>query len=246
MDFSKPGQFLFKNLLLKGDVLILGADLEKDFEGYKNLKLQVNFYTDYLKDQKFDTIICSFLQSPFADKVLFELSILLKHGGKAYFYSWVKELELNLSFRSIVKLEEIEILEYQHYSFLNRGNGKISPFFADNETKLQIGEIAAAFAIRDKFPVSEGHSLIIPKSIQSNYFNLSFQEQTSCWLLVNLIQQDLLEKYNPSGFNIGININETAGQTVPHCHIHIIPRYVGDVVSPRGGVRGVIPDKREY
>ena len=63
---------------------------------------------------------------------------------------------------------------------------------------------------------------------------------------MNLIKADLQKQYNPDGFNIGININEAAGQTVPHAHIHIIPRYSGDVENPRGGVRGVIPSKQKY
>ena len=64
--------------------------------------------------------------------------------------------------------------------------------------------------------------------------------------MVNKLKAILDEKFKPSGYNIGININESAGQTVPHVHIHLIPRYTGDVKEPRGGVRGVIPDKRDY
>ena len=64
--------------------------------------------------------------------------------------------------------------------------------------------------------------------------------------MVNKLKEILDEKFKPSGYNIGININTSAGQTVPHVHIHLIPRYTGDVKEPRGGVRGVIPDKRDY
>jgi diadenosine tetraphosphate (Ap4A) HIT family hydrolase len=63
---------------------------------------------------------------------------------------------------------------------------------------------------------------------------------------VNLIKADLQNKFNPDGYNIGINVNEAGGQTIPHVHIHIIPRYKGDVENPAGGVRGVIPGKKEY
>ena len=94
--------------------------------------------------------------------------------------------------------------------------------------------------------MNNGHALIIPKKHVSNYFELSFKEQSACWFVLNSVQKIIQEKFNPDGFNIGININETAGQTVPHVHIHLIPRYNGDVEIPRGGVRGVIPDKKEY
>lgn len=151
-----------------------------------------------------------------------------------------------LPFTTLYRNENVEIYEYQHYSFLHKGIEEISPFFADNENKIQTGEIATVFAIEDKFPVSKGHTLIIPKRKVENYFDLQFQEQSACWFLVNLIKEQLINKYDPPGFNIGLNINNVAGQTIPHCHIHIIPRYDGDVENPRGGVRGVIPEKRNY
>jgi diadenosine tetraphosphate (Ap4A) HIT family hydrolase len=64
--------------------------------------------------------------------------------------------------------------------------------------------------------------------------------------MVNTVKQILTQKFNPDGFNVGINVNEAAGQTIPHTHIHLIPRYKGDVEEPEGGVRGVIPEKRKY
>ena len=195
--------------------------------------------------------------------VINEVSKLLKNGSKAYFavrrdiekpgYRLHKihrketyQCNVILPFKSLYKNENVEIYEYQHYCFLHKGNKEISPFFADDENKNQKGEMVTVFAIEDKFPVSKGHSLVIPKRKIENYFDLSFQEQAACWFMVNKVKEDLIKDYAPSGFNIGINIDEAAGQTVPHCHIHIIPRYHKDVENPRGGVRGVIPDKKEY
>jgi diadenosine tetraphosphate (Ap4A) HIT family hydrolase len=109
-----------------------------------------------------------------------------------------------------------------------------------------IAETATAYAIFDKFPVSAGHALIIPKKHYASYFELSFKEQSACWFMLNFVKDILDERFNPDGFNVGININETAGQTIPHVHIHLIPRYKGDVENPEGGVRGVIPEKRYY
>ncbi len=115
-----------------------------------------------------------------------------------------------------------------------------------NLEREKIIESELSFAIYDGFPVNEGHSLIIPKRHTANYFDLTYDEQTDCILLLNSVKQIVQEKYNPDGFNVGININKVAGQTVPHMHIHLIPRYEGDVDEPRGGVRGVIPAKRNY
>lgn len=103
-----------------------------------------------------------------------------------------------------------------------------------------------AFAIYDKFPVNPGHALIIPKRHTANYFDLSAEEQQALFALLNEVKQQLAENYSPDGFNVGINVGEAAGQTVGHVHIHLIPRYNGDIDNPRGGVRGVIPGRREY
>ena len=80
----------------------------------------------------------------------------------------------------------------------------------------------------------------------TNYFDLTIHEQRALWLLVNRCKKILTERYNPDGFNVGINVNEAAGQSVFHVHIHLIPRYKGDVENPKGGVRGVIPFKQNY
>ena len=103
-----------------------------------------------------------------------------------------------------------------------------------------------SFAIYDGFPVNEGHVLIIPKRHTANYFDLTADEQADCFKLLNNVKEKIKEKFNPDGFNVGININEVAGQTVPHVHVHLIPRYKGDVEEPNGGVRGVIPSKKIY
>ncbi len=104
-----------------------------------------------------------------------------------------------------------------------------------------------AYVIRDGFPVTEHHMLIIPKRHAKDYFSLTKDELLACDSLIHSLKQDL-EKIDPTitGFNIGMNAGESAGQTVFHCHIHLIPRRQGDVPNPRGGVRGVIPSKQSY
>ncbi len=110
-----------------------------------------------------------------------------------------------------------------------------------------VAENEVAFVIRDGFPVTHLHTLVIPKRHVSSYFDMSALEKAGCDMLLEQERQKILDE-NPSvtGFNIGINVGASAGQTVFHCHIHLIPRREGDIENPRGGVRGVIPDKRIY
>ncbi|OIJ20956.1 diadenosine tetraphosphate hydrolase [Anaerobacillus alkalidiazotrophicus] len=103
-----------------------------------------------------------------------------------------------------------------------------------------------AFAIFDIFPVNKGHLLIIPKRHVSDFFDTTLEERAAINQLLEDGKALLAEKYQPDGYNIGINCGETAGQTIFHVHVHLIPRYKGDMENPRGGVRGVIPEKRIY
>jgi diadenosine tetraphosphate (Ap4A) HIT family hydrolase len=123
---------------------------------------------------------------------------------------------------------------------------KDCPFCLNNLTSEILLENNFSYAIYDKFPVSKGHILIIPKQHNSNYFDLSLEEQKECLILLNNAKKIIDKEFKPDGYNIGININKDAGQTIWHAHIHLIPRYNGDVEEPRGGVRGVIPFKKNY
>ena len=103
------------------------------------------------------------------------------------------------------------------------------------------------YVIRDGFPVTDLHTLVIPKRHVETYFDLYQPELNSCNRMIQKFKQQI-EKEDESvkGFNIGINNGEVSGQTIFHCHVHLIPRREGDVKNPRGGVRGVIPNKQEY
>ncbi|QOY35305.1 HIT family protein [Anaerobacillus isosaccharinicus] len=103
-----------------------------------------------------------------------------------------------------------------------------------------------AFAIFDIYPVNQGHLLIIPKRNVSDFFDTKNEEREAINQLLEQGKTLLEERYSPDGYNIGINCGETAGQTIFHVHVHLIPRYKGDMENPRGGVRGVIPEKRIY
>lgn len=103
-----------------------------------------------------------------------------------------------------------------------------------------------AFSLRDNFPVSRGHTLIIPKRAVASIFELSAEELMACWALLKTEKNALQNELHPDGFNIGINDGAVAGQTIWHAHIHLIPRYQGDHPNPRGGVRAIIPGKGDY
>jgi len=109
-----------------------------------------------------------------------------------------------------------------------------------------VAENSDAVAIRDAHPVAPGHSLVIPRRHVEDVMALSSGELAACFELVRDVVERLRQAYSPDGFNVGVNIGKAAGQTVGHAHIHVIPRSVGDVPDPRGGVRGVIPGKRRY
>ena len=120
------------------------------------------------------------------------------------------------------------------------------PFCIVESEREIIASSLLSVAFYDGFPVSPGHALIIPKRHVSSFFDLSKEERQDLLNLADSVKRILEERYHPDGYNIGINVGEAAGQSIFHVHMHLIPRYQGDVPSPRGGVRGVIPTKQNY
>ena len=117
-------------------------------------------------------------------------------------------------------------------------NSKISDISHENEF---------AYASYDTYPVSDYHYLIIPKRHIENYFALTDEELIACNDLIKIVKKETLNKDKSiKAFNLGTNIGKIAGQTIMHCHIHLIPRRQGDVLNPQGGVRSVIPQKQHY
>ena len=104
-----------------------------------------------------------------------------------------------------------------------------------------------AYASYDSYPVSKDHCLIIPKRHIKDYFSLSQNELIACDELIKIVKNEIINKdQSVKGFNIGTNIGKDSGQSIFHCHIHLIPRRAGDVENPQGGVRSVIPSKQHY
>jgi diadenosine tetraphosphate (Ap4A) HIT family hydrolase len=122
---------------------------------------------------------------------------------------------------------------------------KPCPFCTLPDSRI-VEENEHAVVILDGFPVSPGHSLIIPKRHVGSFFEITDIERAALFKLLDRAKELVSDQHQPDGFNIGINDGAAAGQTVPHLHIHLIPRYDGDLADPRGGVRWVIPDKADY
>lgn len=268
---SFPAKFVLKNKLLKGDVLDFGCGFGSDVKLLKDRGINItgydkHYFPEYPK-KKFDTIICFYVLNVLMPEeqatVLMELSQLVKPTGRVYIAvrrdlqyegfrthklhrkkTWQCNVQLN--YRSVFRNNSCEIYEYRYYNQLTRKTGNDCPFCNPAPDSELISESATVYAMYDKYPVNEGHALIIPKRHTPDYFDLSFREQSACIFMLNNIKKLVSERFQPQGFNVGININQAAGQTIPHVHIHLIPRYHGDVEDPFGGVRGVLPGKRRY
>lgn len=109
-----------------------------------------------------------------------------------------------------------------------------------------VGSNEHAFAFRDRFPVSPGHTLVVSRRVVPDWFSATKEEQLAILALIDDIKAQLDRELRPAGYNVGFNAGRAAGQTVMHLHVHVIPRYEGDMDDPRGGVRHVIPSKGNY
>ena len=126
------------------------------------------------------------------------------------------------------------------------GEGEACRFCLSKPSRRIMVEGKYGFAAWDRHPASEGHFLVMPYRHFADYFDITDEEREELWRLVAEGRKLADEKYNPDGYNIGINVGQWAGQSIPHLHIHVIPRYRGDVENPKGGVRGVIPQNMLY
>jgi len=121
----------------------------------------------------------------------------------------------------------------------------ICPFCHPKKTDI-VSECESWYARWDKYPVNPGHLLIATFRHMPFYFETTQEEREALVTFINDCKSLLAEKFHPDGYNIGINVGTAAGQTIMHVHVHLIPRYKGDIKNPTGGVRGVIPRRRIY
>lgn len=122
----------------------------------------------------------------------------------------------------------------------------MSCIFCNYPKKRIIAENELAIAIYDTFPVNRGHTLIIPKRHFESFFHATADEVNAIYELIQVLKKKLDVEYKPDGYNIGVNIGEAAGQTVMHLHVHLIPRYIGDIENPRGGIRKMMKNIVQY
>lgn len=270
ISLSFPAQFLFDKKRLQGKVLDFGCGLGNDVKLLKKKGFDILGYDPYYFPQypndKFDTIICFYVLNVLfpeeQSNVLMEVSHLLKPGGKAY-YAVRRDLKkegfrehyihkkptyqciVKLPFKSIYLEDYCEIYEYVHYNY--QRNSSNHCIFCNPYKKLTLlTESATAYAMYDGYPLSKGHTLIVPKRHIANYFELPFKEQSACWFMANKVQEILSQEFQPDGFNVGMNINRSAGQSMMHANIHVIPRYQDDAAGAKGGMRYVIPKKNKF
>jgi diadenosine tetraphosphate (Ap4A) HIT family hydrolase len=119
------------------------------------------------------------------------------------------------------------------------------PFCTLTESRVRF-QSELAVGVDDAYPVSSGHTLIVPRRHVDSYFELSPAERQAMNELLDEAHRDLAQRLQPAAYTIGINNGRAAGQSIPHVHIHLIPRYHGDRDNPRGGVRWVLPERADY
>lgn len=116
--------------------------------------------------------------------------------------------------------------------------------------RLAEGDLVAqndlAVAFVDRYPLNPGHTLIVPRRHEPDFLALTEAEHSAVWRLVPQVRAYVDARYHPHGYNLGVNAGAAAGQTVWHAHLHVVPRYEGDVADPRGGIRWILPDRARY
>lgn len=270
-DLSVPVRYLLQRGLLKGRILDFGCGFGYDTDELKRRGYDITGYDYYYRTEypegKFDTIVCVYVLNvlePYAQaEVMMNVSHLLSPLGTAYFAvrrdvedegfrlhavyrQYTYQCDVRLPFTSLKCNASYELYQYRHFNKLPRKDGEKCPFCRLSRRVEVICETATCVAFYDGYPVSPGHALIIPKCHVASYFDLTNHEREAMNVMLQYVKQKVDERYHPDGYNIGINVNEVAGQSVFHVHMHLIPRYKGDVENPKGGVRGVIPAKQHY
>jgi ATP adenylyltransferase len=268
---SYPAKQLRSMGQIQGRVLDFGCGLGVDVSflrknGFETIGYDPH-YAPEIPEGRFDTILCNYVLNVLLPEeqaqVLMAVAELIKPTGKAYFAVRrdiqrsgfrtntklgieVYQCHVTLPYKSILKTEHCEIYEYQHFNQINKNKQSNCPFCAPGTEHELLTESATVYAMFDKYPITQGHTLIIPKQHVANYFELADRTKTACWLVVDRVKMLLTQRFQPDGFNIGINVGHAAGQTVSHVHIHMVPRYTGDVDNPIGGVRNIIPRRGDY
>lgn len=261
---SLPVRMLHGRGLLRGSVLDYGCGYGRDVEFLRSKGFDAEGYDPHYFPQaparKFDTIVCFYVLNVLLPDeqtaVLMDVARLLKPTGRAYFAVRrditqdsfrqhylhkrpVYQCAVILPFRSIFRNENTEFYEYQHYTQAEHPASSC-PFCSPSPKLRLLTETTRSYAVLDGYPVSKGHALVLPKTHTANFFDLPLADQQDCWLLAGHVQRMLSNRYAPAGFTVGLNVGAAAGQRMDHASIHVIPRYMGDVKNPAGGIRNIL------
>ena len=270
-DISAPVRFLQQHGLLRGRILDYGCGFGADTDLLHEQGYDITGYDYYHRptfpDGQFDTVLCIYVLNvlePYAQaEVMMDVTNLLSANGKAYFAvrrdltetgfrlhavyrEYTYQCNVILPFTSLTSNKSFELYEFTHLNRLPREASTRCPFCRLSRKVEMICETATCAAFYDGYPVSPGHALVIPRRHVASWFDLTHHEREAMLLASEYVKRRIDERFHPDGYNVGINIGRAAGQSVFHCHMHVIPRYTGDVENPRGGVRGVIPAKKNY
>lgn len=270
-DLSVPTRYLLTHNLLKGRILDFGCGYGFDADELSRLGFDIVGYDYYYRpdfpEGKFDTILCNYVLNvlePYAQaEILMNVTNLLSPHGCAYFAvrrdlkdegfrlhaihrQYTYQCNVYLPYKSLIANSSYELYQYRHFNRQPRNKGERCPFCNLSRRIEIICETATCVAFYDGYPAAPGHALIIPKRHVSSYFDLTNHELEAMNLVLQFVKQKIDDRFHPDGYNIGVNVGEAAGQSVFHSHMHVIPRYKGDVPNPKGGVRGVIPTKQGY
>lgn len=268
---SAPTRYLLQHGMLKGRILDFGCGFGFDADELKRQGYDIAGYDYYYRPEypegKFDTILCNYVLNvlePYAQaEVMMNVTNLLHPYGTAFFAvqrdlkeegfrlhaihrQYTYQCNVHLPFLSLECNADYELYQYNHFNKLPRKESETCPFCRLSRRMEIICETATCVAFYDGDPVSPGHALIIPKRHVASYFDLTNHEREAMNVMLQYVKQKVDERYYPDGYNVSIDVNEAAGQSVFHVHMHLIPRYKGDVENPKGGVRGVIPEKQKY
>lgn len=261
---SLPARFLFERNLIQGKTLDFGCGFGKDVDFLYQKSINITGFDPYYFPQyptdTYDTILCFYvLNVLFPEEqnlVLMQISSLLKPTGKAYF-AVRRDIQkdgfrmhhlhgkptyqcfVKLPYKSIFLNENTEFYEYQHYN-QNTDNQSKCPFCKPHSRLHLLAETSLSYAVLDGYPITKGHTLIIPKRHVADYFELTFEEQQDLVQISNFVQKRIKANFQPDGFTMGMNINKSAGQKFPHASLHLIPRYTGDCKNPSGGIRNIL------
>lgn len=261
---SLPVRMLYERKLIQGRVLDFGCGFGKDVGFLRQKGFDVQgfdpYYSPVYPTDKFDTILCFYVLNVLfpeeQNQVLMQISSLLKPTGKAYF-AVRRDIQkdgfrihhvhgkptyqcfVKLPYTSIFLNENTEFYEYQHINQMVDNHLKC-PFCKPAPRLHLLAETPLSYAVLDGYPVSKGHTLIIPKRHVADYFELTFEEQKDMVQLSSFVQKLIKADFQPDGFTTGMNIGKSAGQKFPHASLHLIPRYTGDCKNPSGGIRNIL------